>query len=154
MKTRITILSIFTVLLFSTSVFAQQGPGMGNPQKNEKVKAMKVEYITAKLELTPSEAQSFWPLYNEFMTKLHDLERARKRKLRASADKELTDDEVNALIKSNFETDQKILDLRMAYDVKFKKVLSIQKVGKLYAAEHQFRHDLLRKMKGGGPPKK
>ena len=154
MKTRITILSIFAILLFSTSVIAQQGHGGGNHQKQEKVKAMKVEYITSKLELTPNEAESFWPLYNEFMDKLHTLERARKRKLRESADKELSDDEVNALIKFNFETDQKILDLRLVYDVKFKKVLSIQKVGKLYTAEHQFRHDLLRKMKGSGPPQK
>ena len=113
---------------------------------------MKVEFITTKLELTPEEAEKFWPLYNEFESKLKALEKKRRMVLKENYNKELTDDEVNELIQMNFDTDQQILSLRRQYDVKFKKVLSVQKVGKLYVAEKEFRHELLRKMKRGGHP--
>src|SRR5690606_1178834 len=35
----------------------------------EKIKSLKVAFITEKLELTPKEAQSFWPIYNEHQSK-------------------------------------------------------------------------------------
>ncbi len=131
-----------------------EGPHGGNKERNEKIHAMKVEYITTQLALTPTEAEKFWPVYNEFGAKIKALERKKRKAHKASDGKELSDKEMNAIIQLNFDTDQEILDLRREYDLKFKKVLSIQKVGKLYRAELGFRHELLRKMKRGGPPPK
>lgn len=140
-------------IISMTSIAQPPAGGKGNHQRSEKIKAMKVEYITTKLDLTPSEAEKFWPLYNAFNDKMMELERTRRRALRDNANKEMTDKEVNDFIAFNFKTDQDILDLRKEYDAKFKEVLGIQKVGKLYQAEDQFRHEMLRKMKGaGGPP--
>ena len=34
----------------------------GNP---DKIKAEKIAFITAELELTPAEAEKFWPVYNK-----------------------------------------------------------------------------------------
>ena len=121
-------------------------------ERRKKIQAMKVEFITTKLAMTPAEAQKFWPVYNEFNEKLHQLEKERRKATHASRDIELSDKEMEALIQMNFDTDQKILDLKREYDLMFKKVLSIQKVGKLYMAEAEFKHELLRKMKRGGPP--
>lgn len=145
------ILITISLFLMSSLLFAQPSSEGGFSQRSEKIKAMKVEFITTKLELTPAEAEKFWPLYNEFTDKMQVIAKDRRKTMRANKDKELTDKEVNELIQLNFDTDQKMLDLRRAYDVKFKKVLSIQKVGKLYQAEEQFKHELLRKMKGNGP---
>lgn len=117
--------------------------------KMEKIKALKVEYISSKLNLTPSEAEKFWPVYNQFNDQIMNLEKSRHQKIRRSRDLELSDAEVNALIQMNFTTDQKILDLRKNYDVEFKKILSIQKVGKLYMAEEEFKRDLLRQLRNG-----
>jgi hypothetical protein len=123
-----------------------------NREKMEKIKSMKVEYITSKLDLTPGEAEKFWPVYNEFNEKIMNLERARHQKMRQSRNQELTDSQVNELINLNFTTDQKILDVRKQYDKEFKQVLSIQKVGKLYVAEEEFKRDLLRQLRNGPPP--
>ncbi len=38
--------------------------------KRERIKALKIAFITEKLELTQTEAQKFWPIYNA-----HELER-------------------------------------------------------------------------------
>lgn len=153
-------ISIALAFLFiSASVFAQGQQGKGHGQKkdmqkkSEKIKAMKVEFITTKLDLTSAEAQEFWPVYNEFADKRHKLEMNRRGKMKENKDKELSDNEVNEMIEFMFDTDQKLLDLSRKYDSEFKKVLSIQKVGLLYKAEHDFKKEILRKMKSqGGPP--
>jgi hypothetical protein len=48
-------------LLISSLSFAQDFK-----ERREKVKALKVAFITEKLELTTEEAQKFWPIYNVF----------------------------------------------------------------------------------------
>ena len=45
-------------LLMASISFAQ-----GFRDKKEKVKALKVAYITEQLDLTTEEAQKFWPIY-------------------------------------------------------------------------------------------
>lgn len=153
------IVTILAILFYAVSGMAQPPHEMndgskGGKQNREKIKAMKVEFITSNLELTSQEAEKFWPVYNEFTAKLMELEKGRRKLMKANEDKELSDAEINKMIALNFETDQKILDLKRAYDLKFKKVLSVQKVGTLYHSEHQFKKELLRKMKQNGPPKK
>lgn len=147
------------VLIASTSViYAQQRPPMNADQKKEhkaqkeermeKFKAMKVEYITSKLELTSAEAEQFWPVYNELMEKIHQLEVKRMKAAKEAKKKgELSDKEVEDMIALNFEIEQEILNLKKAYDLKFKEVLPMQKVGKLYLAEKQFKREVMRKMK-------
>ena len=59
MKTKF-MLPIVLVLL-SFTAFSQGFKG-----KKDKVKALKVAYITEELNLTTEEAQRFWPIYNAF----------------------------------------------------------------------------------------
>jgi len=37
----------------------------GHDVRYERLKSMKVAYITQELNLTPAEAEKFWPVYNE-----------------------------------------------------------------------------------------
>ena len=151
MKTKILLL---VCILFGSVLYAQPPHAKGGSpeakEKREKIEAMKVEYITSQLSLTSTEAQQFWPVYNEFMDQIHKLERDRRKSMKKTEMNELSDSEINALIQREFSLEQQILDLRIAYDKRFKEVLSIQKVGMLYKAEHTFRRELLKKMKGGG----
>ncbi len=48
--------------------------------KHERIKALKVPFITEELELTPAEAEKFWPIYNSYDKRMHDL-RERERDL-------------------------------------------------------------------------
>ena len=68
------------ILLFISSVSFSQD----FKEKREKVKALKVAYITEQLELTTEEAQKFWPLYNAFDDKQAEL---RHEKMRAILDR-------------------------------------------------------------------
>ena len=44
---------------------AQTDPPMDNP-KMQNIEALKIAFISRQLELTPDEAQVFWPVYNQY----------------------------------------------------------------------------------------
>lgn len=146
-------ITLFTLsLLIACAVFAQSNKDK-RPSK-EKVKALKVAYITEKLNLTSAEAQQFWPIYNEFDAKMDEIHKSiRKMHKKDDAIDEMTDAEVEKMINSIDALRQKGLDLHKEYHVKFKAVLKIKKVAKLYKADQDFKRDLLKKIrdhKGGG----
>jgi hypothetical protein len=134
---------IFTlILLTSFSIFSQES-------KADKVEAMKVGFITNKLELTAKEAQTFWPLYNEYNSKIEKLRKSKKSDFDELKNKSenITDKELEAFINEVFSSKQKELDLQKEYYEKYAKVLPVKKVALLYQAENQFKRELLRKIK-------
>jgi hypothetical protein len=132
------------ILIFALSTHAQ-----GPANRKEKIEALKVAYITKKLNLTPEEAQKFWPVYNKYQAEMEKLRKDFKGEMSeellnleqlstADADKALND---MLTFKSNE------LELTKKYTAEFKKVLSSQKVVKLFVAEQEFKKELLRMLK-------
>jgi uncharacterized protein YaiL (DUF2058 family) len=155
-----------TAFLLAGSAFAQ-GPGQRPPRpaekghlqgqdKKEDIDAMKIAYITKELSLTPEEAQLFWPVYNQYNDKLQDLRKKRMDNARQTKDNvdKMTDKEVEQSIDNDLISRQKELDLRKEYAAKFKAILPVKKIAKLYQAEEQFKRVLLNKLKDhpDGPP--
>ena len=144
---------LVVVILFTTIAFGQKQQQGKRPTK-EKVKALKIAHITSKLNLTTEEAQKFWPIYNEFEAKMSEFRKKRKEKhKKGEAKPKMTDAELEKMMNNHFDVEQKQLNLKKEYHTKFKAVLPIQKVAKLYKAEHSFKRELLKKMrvKKGGP---
>lgn len=135
------------LLVMGASAFAQEQPApkQHNGQKHE---AEKIGFITQKLDLTPEEAQVFWPVYNQFSKEAKDCHKAARearRALRPAKDapaytevqyKEAIDKYIKAVNTENA--------LMSKYNPKFLKVLSAEKVAKLYIAEEQYRTMMLR----------
>jgi Spy/CpxP family protein refolding chaperone len=144
------LISLLLTLLVSMSTSFAQGRGGGNQQKREDIEAMKIAFITQKLELTPGEAQQFWPLYNQYSQKTKELRKKRRqgnREARQQNFDELSDKEVEQLVNDDIANRQKELDLQKEYNEKFKAILPIKKVAKLYAAEEQFKVVLINQLK-------
>lgn len=134
---------LFTlILLFTVSSWAQES-------KSDKVEALKIAFLTNKLELTSKEAQLFWPLYNEYNSKMEKLRKTKKSDFDELKNKgeNLSDKELETFMNEVFATRQKELDLQKEYYEKYSKVLSMKKVALLYQAENQFKRELLRKIK-------
>ncbi len=153
MKILKNIICLSLTLAITTIAFGQKHKENRKAHK-ERIKAMKVSYITEKIDLTPQEAQHFWPIYNEFDAKMDETRRTirKSHKNDASID-EMTDTEVEQMILKHNKARQKELDLMNEYHSKFKAILPIKKVAKLYKAEHGFKRELLKKLKvkKGGP---
>ena len=142
------------IILIASTLFVASQIGFAQPNQSnkgdrkEKIEAMKVAYITDKLDLTPKEAQQFWPVFNEFDDKLKDLRQGRKKDTKDGMDNldQLSDKEVETLIDSEIGYRQRELDLLKEYHAKFKAVLPARKVAKLYRAQEDFKRELLKKI--------
>lgn len=136
---------IFVFLLLTASVYSQEN-------KYERIKALKTAYITEQLALTPSEAEKFWPVYNSYDEKFHNL-RHRKREgiyqqLHLGIEN-LSDEEANKLIDESLaiETDQ--LEYQKQMIAALRKVISPKKIIGLRKAEDDFKRELLDRYRQG-----
>jgi hypothetical protein len=136
MKKRV--LVFMSAVLISVTAFAQRG----NPDFDfEKFKSQKIAFITEKLNLSPKEAQEFWPVYNQFENEKMELQQ-RRRELEEKTRNEnvkMTDQEIIKTTRSIAATFKKEAELTEGYNEKFLKILPPQKVLQLYRAENQFR---------------
>ena len=134
------------ILLF---VFLTNFSFSQNESKNDKVEAMKIAFLTNKLNLTAKEAQLFWPLYNEYSQKMDVLRIAKKSEYDEIKSKNSTptDKEIESYMEEVFLTKQKELDLQKEYYNKYVKILPVKKVAQLYRSENQFKKELLRIIK-------
>ena len=64
----------------------REGQGMEMPppprpmtkEQKERLESFRIQFITKKLDLTPAEAEKFWPVYNEQKEASHNLIQAKK----------------------------------------------------------------------------
>ncbi|MEI6822688.1 MAG: hypothetical protein WCL51_12205 [Bacteroidota bacterium] len=142
-------LLVFIILIMIPVVnFAQNGQRLNKIK--DKINAQKVAYITKELDLTPQEAQQFWPVYNEFETQRKAINKdfkgqnieERQIDFNTLSDKDALEMADNHIILA-----QKVLDLRKKYHAEFKKILPAKKLLKLYQAEKDFNKFLLKEIK-------
>lgn len=140
--------SIILALIISLSANAQE---KGQKFK-EQMKAKKVAFITSKVELSVEEAQSFWPVYNEHEKNLDDLHEKKREIMKKihHNDGSLKDDELLEMIDKLTAIDLDEAKENSAYVAKVKKVLPASKIVKLFEAEREFKHTLLKEFRGGG----
>lgn len=122
--------------------------------KREQLQALKVGYLTEKLQLTPDEAQVFWPLYNELEDKLKTIKRERRKNRKSTKENhaEMSDDQLMAAVEAELDFEQQELDLKKEYTQKFKKILPVKKVVLLHQAQEGFKRKLLKGAKERGRP--
>lgn len=129
-------------LLFSESVLAQQGA------RKENVEAYRIAYFTKELALTPEEAKVFWPVYNNYQAEMQSARKERKQAVMAGKanSANLSDQQIEAMVDNEIVFKQNMLNIEKKYNDKFKQVLPIAKVAKLYQAQEGFKRELVRKI--------
>lgn len=135
------------------------GPGPRDPRQNnerirdisERIKADRVNFFTSHIQLTPVEAQRFWPIYNEFDAKKDELYKQRMEIAMRymSNSNTLTDRELESMLTAYWNINQKESRLAADYHKKFLNVLPAAKVMRLYMTEEQFKNSYLQRMRGG-----
>ncbi len=87
-----------------------------------RIQALKIAFLTKKLNLSPEEAQRFWPIYNKYEDEI------RKAKLDNRTDE--------------LKREEKILDVRKKFNGEFLKALSSEKVNSFFKIEKEFNNYL------------
>lgn len=133
------------LFLVSFSFFGQNGK---TDEKREKIKAYKVSFLTTELELSSTEAEKFWPIYNTYDDKQYELRhekiKAYMRKLDDDNINSISEKEASALLSQIESADKELYLLRVKYNSDIKKVLSAKKILKLKKSEDDFNRKLLK----------
>lgn len=140
---------ILPVLLFLvSSVFYAQG-------QRDKIKTLKVAFITSELALTPTEAEKFWPVFNIYEDKQFDLRFHKMRDLKDKMDKNsvdnLSDKEALAVLNQLENVDDELYQNRKKLVSSLKTIISPVKIIKLKKAEDDFNKKLLKQYRNKGP---
>ena len=148
LKSSKAIIAAFLLMSIAISISAQPGQGRRFSEHHEKIHSRKVAFITNKLELTPTEAQAFWPVYNEFTKKQKELmqEKAITPSCYSDID-EMSEAELIELAEKEVIMAEAVASLRREYHEKYMEVLPVKKVIKLYIAEKEFNRELFREMR-------
>ncbi len=123
----------------------------GTDKDNSRIEALRAQFLTQELDLSPGEAQKFWPLYNQYREELSkiqndridDLGPSRHRGKRVS---DLSEKEADRLIKAEMQRQRSLLELREKYYELFKTALPITKIALLYQAEMEFKKRLIHRL--------
>lgn len=129
------------------SMFLISSIGVAQKDKfkvQEKIKARRIAFITEKLQLTPDEAQVFWPLFNDFQEKRQGINKTYRRKANFDL---MSDEEVVKHVDQQLEKEEKMLALKKEFIGELKTVLPIRKVAMLPRAEKRFKEWMLTQIK-------
>lgn len=116
--------------------------------KSEKIESLKIAFITEKLSLTSKEAEMFWPVFNQFDKEMKSI-RQKQRSASAQFKSKAAPAEAEAekFIAEQLLLKQQETDLLKKYIPSFKKVIPTAKVAMLLSIEHEFKMELLKKIK-------
>lgn len=141
MKKIIVLISIF---FFSITINAQRG--------KQKIRALKIAYLTNKLDLTATEAEKFWPLYNDYDKKRRELFHFEKTELKNKIKEDYNLDNISDKQAENILT--KVYQYRkerhkhtLAFHKTLLGILSAKKILLLEIGEHEFNKKLMRKFR-------
>lgn len=143
------ILSLLLIILPLTGFSQENKKPVGSQANKDKVEELKIAYITKELNLSITEAEKFWPIYNEMNKKIRE-ERKNKKKvekeIRESGDK-ITEEELKTKLNSILDSEIKEAQLKKEYSEKIAAVIGYKKALRLLKIEQEFKRELLKRLK-------
>lgn len=129
-------------LMLSLCAYSQNGQG------RDKIKSLKVAFITERVGLTSSEATSFWPVYNEHEEALGQLRRNERREVNNKINDLdlLTEDEIDKVLDTLLDLEAQKQELNASFLSDIRKIISPKKTFLLIRAEIDFKKRLLQEM--------
>ena len=158
MKKVISVLCLLAVL--ATGALAQEQQqrgrqGRGGEGWRERVRAEKVAFLTEQIDLTESEAQVFWPIYNQLQNEQREnFEAVRKayEAMEKGVNEGKTGKEMEKLVEAYVDAKDKNEGIETKYLNKLMKALPAEKVARYYVAEEKFRHQQIGRLGNGNFP--
>jgi hypothetical protein len=117
---------IFVTALLISSLFTAKAQDVhanddDNNTRQEKIQALYVAYVTKELNLSPEDAQKFWPVHTQFQNELK------------TVNKDLPE----------LDKQQARLNIRKKYHENFNRILGPQRCERFYKMDGEFKRKLL-----------
>jgi hypothetical protein len=112
--------TLIAICLLPMLAQAQPQPRRDMSMDREKLESLEAAYLTRELNLSPDDAQKFWPVFNKYREEVKGVN-------------------TNTAITDPLEKQQKILDLRKKYRGDFGRILGQERGQSVFSAEDRFR---------------
>ncbi len=142
------LLIYITILFIGTFLSTAQKKGGNN---YEKIKTLKVNFISSELNLSPEVAEKFWPIYNQYEEVNRQLRTSKIRKIKEDVKKngaigDLSDEKAKELSKKFIKLSDRYASNKRKCFEQLEPVLSPQQLLQLHFAEIEFNFKVLRKL--------
>jgi len=138
------ILLLFIIVFTINISYSQRG-------SRERVKTLKIAYITEQLNLSSKEAQQFWPIYNKHDETMESLKKEERRSIRSIKDADgpegLSEKEAEELLRNHIKGEEQKLNARKKLITDLRQVIPYKKILKLVKAERDFNKRLLKQLR-------
>jgi hypothetical protein len=134
------IIRLLLLLTISFNTYAQDGQQFG------KIRALRVAYLTNKLNLNSSQSAQFWPIYNKYSEERRELRAAYRKNYKGNQARNMDKVEAYQYVENNIEYQEKELALKKKYKDELLRVISPQQLATLYQAERDFKAILIKKL--------
>ncbi|MCK5402395.1 MAG: sensor of ECF-type sigma factor [Flavobacteriaceae bacterium] len=132
------IIPIMTILICFNAYSQRDG------KMQERIKTQKVAFITDRLDLSPEEAQKFWPIYNDFENKTNKIRQNDLREVRKAMHRgNLSESEAQQILDQYMNVEDKLHEAKKQLVKDLGKVIPPQKIIQLKATENAFNKKLM-----------
>ena len=137
-------ISTAVLIIITASVFAQP-----SHKQIERIRAIKAAFLTDRLDLTPSQAEKFFPIYRKYENEQMSIRKEFFDKYRDSReDNKMSDEAISRqYVEDNLDYQEQELNIKRKYKDEFLKAISAQQLADLYKAERDFKRMLINRMR-------
>lgn len=144
-----TLFILFIAGLFSINASASNGCQKRDEDWKNRMMSEKIAFFTTEIGITPEEGQVFWPVYNEINKEkdeaMHQVFSS-YRKLSEAIGSGRPEKEIKNLLEAYLEAMERQRKIDNDAADRYMKVLSVEKVAKLYLAEEKFRRQQIHRL--------
>lgn len=141
---------LLTVCINSITSFAQPG------DKREKLEALKRQFLSTELNLTVSEAEKFWPVFNEFEAQRKSIRQSIRKAESVSEKAEVSEKELNDALNTIQQKKKEEIDAEVQFVRNTMPIIGTVKASKLLSLEEEFRRRIMEEVRerreGQRPP--
>lgn len=118
-----------------------------SPEAMAKIEAAKIALITERLELTPQQAEKFWPIYREFGKQRQEIRRDFDQARRTFDPNKASEEENKKMLEMANQVKERQLKLEREYADRILKVITTRQLNNLRKAENDFKEMLIRRIR-------
>lgn len=135
------IISLLILITLGFGGFSQ------SPEAKKKIEAARIALITQRLNLTPEQAEKFWPVYREYEIKQKEIRREFNQQRKAFDPNKATEEENKKMLDVATRVKERQLNLERDYSERILKVINTRQLNNLRKAENDFKEMLMKRIR-------
>ncbi len=117
---------------------------LGQPSRRERVEAERIAFITKRMELTPKQAQGFWPIHTQYEKEQRLIRQKYRTQIPIATMSEV---DAEQAIEKRIRMEEELLALKKNFYTRFKTVISARQILLFQKSNADFKQYLLEEIR-------